>query len=114
MLIQRNKDTWGEDADEFNPERWLDPVRIKRVTDNPFMFIPFHAGPRICLGQNFAYTEASFFLVRLLQRVRRVQLAPDVQPESTTPRSWWKKGKGRQTVEQVWPWAAFTTFVKVR
>ncbi|KAI0316899.1 cytochrome P450 monooxygenase CYP63 [Amylostereum chailletii] len=112
MLIQRNKDTWGEDADEFKPSRWLDPVHIKRVTENPFMFIPFHAGPRICLGQNFAYNEASFFLVRLLQRFRRFNLASDAQPESTRPPEWWKERTGRQAIEQVWPWAAFSLYVK--
>jgi hypothetical protein len=47
MLVQRRHDLWGEDADEFKPSRWLDPECIKRLTDNPFMFVPFHAGPRI-------------------------------------------------------------------
>ena len=32
------------------------------------MFVPFHAGPRICLGQNMAYTEAPVAIVRLFQR----------------------------------------------
>lgn len=51
MLMHRRHDLWGEDADEFNPERWMDPEGIKSLTSDPFKFIPFNAGPRICLGQ---------------------------------------------------------------
>jgi cytochrome P450 len=51
MLMQRRKDLWGEDSLEFVPERWLDPKRIQEMTMDPFKFIPFNAGPRICLGQ---------------------------------------------------------------
>ena len=47
MLMMRNPDLWGDDADEFIPERWLDPARISRLTANPLMFTPFSAGPRI-------------------------------------------------------------------
>ena len=60
LLMQRRKDLWGPDADEFNPDRWIDKDRLASLTRDPFKFIPFNAGPRICLGQNFAYNEASF------------------------------------------------------
>ncbi|KAF9389331.1 hypothetical protein CPB97_011550 [Podila verticillata] len=55
---------WGEDAEEFDPDRW-GPERVKMV--RPFMFFPFHAGPRICLGQNFAYNQVMNTMTRLLQ-----------------------------------------------
>ena len=58
--MQRREDLWGKDALEFKPERWLDPKSLKQISSDPFKFIPFSAGPRICLGQNFAYNEASF------------------------------------------------------
>lgn len=32
------------------------------------MTIAFNGGPRICIGQQFALTEASYVTVRLLQR----------------------------------------------
>ncbi|MCJ1414722.1 hypothetical protein MMC32_001049 [Xylographa parallela] len=52
---------WGDDADEFKPERW--------VGRKPgWEYLPFNGGPRICLGQQFALTEASYVTVRLLQR----------------------------------------------
>lgn len=47
LIIQRNKALWGPDADEFDPERWLQPERIAKFVANPSMFAPFSAGPRI-------------------------------------------------------------------
>ena len=58
--MHRRKDLWGEDAAEFKPERWE-----QRIPS--WQYIPFLGGPRICLGQQFALTEASYLLVRLLQ-----------------------------------------------
>ena len=51
ILMHRRKDLWGEDADDFKPERWLDEKRVMELTKDPFRFLPFNAGPRICLGQ---------------------------------------------------------------
>eukprot|EP00004_Rigifila_ramosa_P009621 TRINITY_DN2123_c0_g1_i3.p1 TRINITY_DN2123_c0_g1~~TRINITY_DN2123_c0_g1_i3.p1 ORF type:complete len:137 (-),score=26.71 TRINITY_DN2123_c0_g1_i3:43-453(-) len=61
-VTHRNPKWWGADAAEFIPER-------PQPKQN-FAFVPFHAGPRICLGQNMAYTEAKCALVQLLRRVR--------------------------------------------
>ncbi|OAX37739.1 cytochrome P450 monooxygenase CYP63 [Rhizopogon vinicolor AM-OR11-026] len=112
LLTQRNKALWGPDADEFDPERWIDPRRLARFTSNPMMYTPFSAGPRICIGQNYAYNEASFFLVRLLQRFDTFTLAPDAQPPSSLPPAEWKLGRGRQAVEAIRPEATMTLFIK--
>ncbi|KAL9052323.1 MAG: hypothetical protein Q9162_005467 [Coniocarpon cinnabarinum] len=61
FVTHREKSLWGEDADEFKPERF-----IKRK--HGFEFLPFNGGPRVCLGQNFAMTSAGYATVRLLQR----------------------------------------------
>ena len=37
-----------------------------------FCFRPFNGGPRICIGQQFALTEASYVVVRLLQRFDKI------------------------------------------
>ncbi|KAH7338413.1 cytochrome P450 [Rhizoctonia solani] len=103
LMMQRRKDLWGTDADEFDPDRWLDDRLKKYVTPNPFIFLPFNAGPRICVGQQFAYNEASFFLCRLLQRVESIELAPEAHPAGTLPRPEWKNGTGRRVYEKVWP-----------
>ncbi|KAK9355479.1 cytochrome P450 [Lipomyces doorenjongii] len=60
-VMQRRKDFYGEDADEFRPERWAEG---KSWT---WEYLPFNGGPRICLGQQYALTEAGYTIVRLLQ-----------------------------------------------
>ncbi|KAG6837575.1 hypothetical protein H0H93_006989 [Arthromyces matolae] len=109
----RNKALWGPDADEFDPDRWLDPVRVAKFVGNPSIFGPFSAGPRICVGQNYAYNEASYFLVRLMQKFDRFTLTPEVQPEGSLPPAEWKTRKGRQSIEEIWPSVALTLYVKV-
>ena len=47
LLVQRNRALWGPDADQFDPERWLQPDRLARYVVNPTIFTPFSAGPRI-------------------------------------------------------------------
>ncbi|KAF9484616.1 cytochrome P450 monooxygenase CYP63 [Pholiota conissans] len=112
LLTQRNSALWGEDADEFDPERWIDPARVAKFVAHPAMYTPFSAGPRICLGQNYAYNETSYFLVRLLQQFDRFTLAPEVQPEGSLPPAVWRNRKGRQAYEKIWPSAAMTLYVK--
>ena len=52
--------TKGALADDFDPERFIDERLGKYLVPNPFIFMPFNAGPRICLGQQFAYNEVDF------------------------------------------------------
>ena len=66
-----------------------------------------------CLGQNYAYNEASYFLVRLLQEFDTFSLAPEFQPAGSLPPPEWKSRKGRQAVEKIWPAAALTLYIKV-
>ncbi|KAG8962385.1 hypothetical protein FRC05_005356 [Tulasnella sp. 425] len=113
ISIQRRKDLWGEDANEYNPERWMDPERARKIASDPFMFLPFNGGPRICLGQQFAYNEASFVLVRLLQKFSQISLAQnEAAPTSALPPASWKEAKGRKPVEKVWPKTALTLYTK--
>ncbi|KIX03199.1 uncharacterized protein Z518_06751 [Rhinocladiella mackenziei CBS 650.93] len=67
-LMHRRKDIWGPDADDFRPDRWQNRKPI-----HAFEYLPFNAGPRICLGQQFALTEAGYVVVRLVQRFEAVQ-----------------------------------------
>lgn len=112
LLMHRRRDLWGPDADEFDPDRFLDDRLHKYLTPNPYIFLPFNAGPRICLGQQFAYNEMSFFLVKLLQSFDKVSLAPDAQPPESRPPASWKQGRGRQAVEQIFPTTHLTLHVK--
>ncbi|KAI4151098.1 MAG: hypothetical protein LQ340_003693 [Diploschistes diacapsis] len=65
-VMHRLKSLWGEDADEFKPERWAG-------RKPGWEYLPFNGGPRICIGQQFAITEASYVIVRLLQRFDAVE-----------------------------------------
>ncbi|KAE8150736.1 cytochrome P450 [Aspergillus avenaceus] len=60
--LHRRSDVFGPDADTFRPSRWNDPSLRPG-----WGYIPFNGGPRICLGQQFALTEASYTVVRLMQ-----------------------------------------------
>ncbi|EUC26959.1 hypothetical protein COCCADRAFT_112912 [Bipolaris zeicola 26-R-13] len=69
-VMQRRKDIFGEDADEFKPERW--------ETIRPgWAYLPFNGGPRVCLGQQYAMTEALFVTARILQRFARIEPRDD-------------------------------------
>lgn len=63
---------WGPDFEEFRPERWSEP----RPNSHSWDFLPFNGGPRICLGQQYALTEASYTIVRLLQSFRDIEAMP--------------------------------------
>ncbi|CAL1711452.1 unnamed protein product [Somion occarium] len=111
FLTQRNQALWGSDAEQFDPDRWLDD-RLARFLQNPMMYTPFNSGPRVCIGQNYALNQATYFLVRLLQRFDSFTLAPECQPEGSLPPQGWKHGRGRQAIEQIVPTAAVSTYVK--
>ncbi|KAH7929018.1 cytochrome P450 [Leucogyrophana mollusca] len=103
FLMHRRKDLWGPDAEEFDPDRFLDERLQKYLTPNPFIFLPFNAGPRICLGQQFAYNEISFLLIRILQNFSSMTLAPEAQAPDTRPPKSWASAKGRKAIEEVCP-----------
>ncbi len=69
---------WWPEAHRFRPERWLsaDPARHR------YAYFPFGGGPRQCIGNDFAVTEATLVLAVLLRRWR-VEAAlgtPPVRP----------------------------------
>ncbi|KAF1849641.1 cytochrome P450 52A11 [Cucurbitaria berberidis CBS 394.84] len=63
--MHRRKDIYGEDALDFRPERWEDGQLLRDVG---YGYLPFNAGPRVCLGQDFALLEAGYTTARLVQR----------------------------------------------
>ncbi|KAK8495492.1 hypothetical protein V6N12_032771 [Hibiscus sabdariffa] len=67
---------WGEDAEEFRPERWLKDGVFQ--PQSSFKFISFHAGPRICLGKEFAYRQMKILSIVLL-RYFRFKLSDNAQ-----------------------------------
>lgn len=71
--LHRHEDYWGPDAHLFKPERW------ETFTPAQWTYIPFLAGPRMCLGYQFAINTASYVTVRLVQLLDSIY-ADDNEP----------------------------------
>ena len=61
----RDKALWGEDAEEFIPERWLDDPEKAKLYESVTMTFG-GSGPRTCVGSNIAKVEMSKFVGQLL------------------------------------------------
>jgi cytochrome P450 len=77
-LLHRNPRLWDRPS-RFEPERFS-PERV--APRERFSYIPFGAGPRICIGAAFAMAEAMLILATLAQRVRlRLKPGFPVEPQ---------------------------------
>jgi cytochrome P450 len=63
LVTHRQPDLYPEPA-RFRPERWA------TIAPTPYEYLPFGAGPRMCLGAGFAALELRLVLAMLLQRFR--------------------------------------------
>jgi cytochrome P450 len=75
-VVHRLPALW-DDPDAFDPERFSP----ERSADRPkFAYIPFGAGPRQCIGNQFALIEAHLTVATIAQRYR-FRLAPGYTAE---------------------------------
>ncbi|CAL4938312.1 unnamed protein product [Urochloa decumbens] len=65
----RMESVWGEDAQEYRPERWLNPADGTFQPGSPFRFVAFHAGPRLCLGKEMAYIQMKSIVAGVLEEL---------------------------------------------
>lgn len=75
FVSQRNERTWA-DPHRFEPDRFLPEAERARHRS---AFLPFGAGPRVCIGMRFALMEAVLALVGLVGKFRFSE-APDNRP----------------------------------
>lgn len=61
--VNHSKELWGEDAGEFNPDRWMAPGQANSggAVSN-YAFLTFLHGPRSCIGLKFATAELAALL----------------------------------------------------
>jgi cytochrome P450 len=64
-VLHRHRKLW-ENPDRFDPDRFMPGA----PPPGRYSYMPFGAGPRICVGAQFALTEATLVLARLLQSFR--------------------------------------------
>jgi cytochrome P450 len=72
--IHRHRSYW-DDPDRFDPDRFA-PGRAK---PSRFQFMPFGAGPRICIGAAFAMIEATIMLATFVHAAR-FEIEPNFDP----------------------------------
>lgn len=78
-VTHRHPDLW-EQPEQFDPERFLP----ERAAGRPrFAYFPFGGGPRLCIGNTFALTEAQLILATVAQTYT-VRVVPEkrVAPEA--------------------------------
>jgi cytochrome P450/NADPH-cytochrome P450 reductase len=67
LQVHRDPVAYGEDAEEFRPERMLDEEFERRNKEFPNCWKPFGNGMRGCIGRPFAWQEALLVMAILLQ-----------------------------------------------
>lgn len=67
-VIHRDQELWGDDADDFRPERFTNGIAGACKAAHGFM--AFGYGPHTCIGQTFAMLEAKLVLASVLQVFR--------------------------------------------
>jgi cytochrome P450 len=65
-VVHRHESLWLRPA-EFEPTRFL-PGNRDRI--DRYQYLPFGAGPRVCIGQSFAMQEGIIALAALMRRLR--------------------------------------------
>lgn len=91
-FVTQRDGRWFEAPDAFQPSRFLGAPAWPR-----YAYLPFGAGPRVCIGQAFGLLEAGLVLATLLQRLSP-QMAGDggavpearfsLRPRGGLPQRW--------------------------
>ncbi|KAJ6505225.1 cytochrome P450 [Mycena sanguinolenta] len=87
---QRLQSLWGEDADVFNPYRWIEGRVHHGEAIGPYAnLLSFFGGPHVCPGWRFAVLEMQVIIFALIRKISftlppnetiRVKLANTLQP----------------------------------
>nr|BAL05140.1 cytochrome P450 [Phanerodontia chrysosporium] len=80
LAINRSKEIWGEDVDEFKPERFENvPEAASTVPGVWGNVLSFLGGPRACIGYRFSLVEAKALLFAVVRSFEFELAAPPDQ-----------------------------------
>ncbi|OOG00772.1 hypothetical protein ASPCADRAFT_125782 [Aspergillus carbonarius ITEM 5010] len=65
-VLGRSRELWGDDVDEWNPQRWLGDDEHRRQMETKF--VAFSKGPRGCIGRDLALLVLAKAVMALLQQ----------------------------------------------
>jgi cytochrome P450 family 4 len=65
--LHRRKDIWGDDADEFKPERFSPKNPCNR---HQFSYIPFSSGARNCIGYRYSLVSMKLAAAKLIKEFK--------------------------------------------
>ncbi|KAG8709037.1 hypothetical protein FRC09_000904 [Ceratobasidium sp. 395] len=101
LVMNRNKEIWGEDAEVFRPERWDNlPENVKDMPGVWDHLMSFISGPHACIGFRFAIIEMKALLYSLIRNIE-FEIDPKIVIEAqasivTRPRIASEPEKGNQ------------------
>lgn len=78
--MHRSSELWGPDAEEFDPNRWLNDPSGRGGARDPYCLLTFGAGPRVCIAERFARIEISTLLAGIFGRFRVEKVAGEPEP----------------------------------
>jgi cytochrome P450 len=85
-ITHQMKEYWGDDAEEFNPNRWISGTDGEA---KPFgAYMPFLLGPRNCIGQKFAVIELKVILCGLVRNFKFEALEPKAEVKRKAAVTW--------------------------
>ena len=108
-VAHANRDVYGEDADTFRPERWLEDEDVVRKRESYFMVVScnvfdttkglwltscdgqFGQGSRTCIGKNISIMELSKAIPEIIRSFDFVPNTPSGEPEWKTENVWFVK-----------------------
>ena len=77
--LHHNAQYWP-DPETFRPERFLASAKKEQ---QPYTYLPFGGGPRLCIGNHFALMEMQLVVIRMLQQFKLTPVGND--PVGTLP-----------------------------
>ena len=72
FVLNNYNASWGHDAREFKPERWEDPGAAVDPVTGAARFLPFSAGPKVCIGMVLGQVAVRTGVALLLSTFRWV------------------------------------------